>query len=92
MSLNIGSVIIGTVSTEVLSKDTKRRFFSIQNIGNQDAFLAIGMAAETDKGEMIKKNDGEITLARTTTLAEIFESSINAIVKQGSTTIIFQEG
>lgn len=91
MTLNIGGVEVGITSTEVLPLDTTRRWFALQNTGVQDAFIAVGMDAEVDKGIMIERNDGAVTLERTPALTEIFENPLNAIVAQGTTTIIFLE-
>lgn len=83
-----GSVTVTTTSTEILPANENRKWAIITNKGNVDVFIAIGQTALLDRGMVLGRSGGSITLDEDLMSIE----AVNGIVQAGSAVVIFQEG
>jgi len=81
------AVNIGTSSTQLLDANDNRRFCVLSNIGNRDAFIAVGQTAIVNQGFVLTKGS-QIFIGLE---AEAPKEAINAIVGAASTDIAILE-
>ena len=81
------TVNVTTSSTQLLAANDKRRFCIFSNIGNRDAFIAVGQTAVGNQGFALFKGE-QITIGRESAPPK---EEINAIVNAGNTDITILE-
>ena len=82
-----GAVTVTNSSTEILAANTNRKWCFITNVGNRDAYFAIGKTAEINKGIFLSKSGGSILMDGTVLSVE----ALNGITVSGTTAVIYQE-
>lgn len=83
----IGTVSVGTSSTEILAEDKKRVEVHLTNKGTERVWINFGAAAEVGKGSSIPPSGGEITI-KILDLSDTWKTrAINGIVGTSSSDV-----
>lgn len=82
------NVTITNSSTQILAANTSRKWCIMTNTGNRDIFVAMGQTALVNKGILIGRNGGSLTL----TASALSTEAINGITTGGSSSMTYQEG
>lgn len=78
---------VGNTTGQVLAANTHRKWACITNIGEVDAFLNLGSAAEANKGIYLKALGGSFIIDRN----NLFLGAVHAITPTSSTTLSIAE-
>ena len=82
------SVSVTSSSTEIVASNTARKWLVLTNIGNRDVYVAVGQTALSQKGALLGKGGGSISLG----VDMITTEAINGITSAGAAVVMILEG